>query len=85
MECFFAWREFERRLSLQKGIRSLLGVSIKVKCEKGTTFCNELFMLQYSLEKVALLSRVLRNTFLRTSGRCNRQSEFTLLHFTIFH
>ena len=23
--------------------------------------------------------------FLRTSGRCNRQSEFTLLHFTIFH
>ena len=20
-----------------------------------------------------------------TSGRCNRQSEFTLLHFTIFH
>ena len=22
---------------------------------------------------------------LRTSGRCNRQSEFTLLHFTIFH
>ena len=23
--------------------------------------------------------------FLRTSGRCNRQSEFTLPHFTIFH
>ena len=22
--------------------------------------------------------------FLRTSGRCNRQDEFTLLHFTIF-
>ena len=23
--------------------------------------------------------------FACTSGRCNRQSEFTLLHFTIFH
>ena len=26
-----------------------------------------------------------RSSFLRISGRCNRQSEFTLLHFTIFH
>ena len=23
--------------------------------------------------------------YLRTSGRCNRQAEFALLHFTIFH
>ena len=26
-----------------------------------------------------------RLDFACTSGRCNRQSEFTLLHFTIFH
>ena len=26
-----------------------------------------------------------KHIFACTSGRCNRQSEFTLLHFTIFH
>ena len=32
-----------------------------------------------------LTALYLHGVFACTSGRCNRQSEFTLLHFTIFH
>ena len=33
-ECYLAWREFERRLSMQEGIGNYLEASIKVESEK---------------------------------------------------
>ena len=46
-------------------------------------------VLAYLMLFAALTNAVclynLYNFFACTSGRCNRQSEFTLLHFTIFH
>ena len=39
----------------------------------------------FELRRLASIRRFLTSTaFLRTSGRCNRPSELTLLHFTIF-
>ena len=33
-ECYLAWRELKRRLSLQEGVENLLEASIKVESEK---------------------------------------------------
>ena len=53
--------------------------------------CNSLFSISIIRNgKISRLCNILSHaTFYHflayTSGRCNRQSEFTLLHFTIFH
>ena len=53
---------------------------------RGSSMSSVLLSLSLSMFAVAqALTSLIQFVIACTSGRCNRQSEFTLLHFTIFH